>query len=239
MGMDVVAQDGAATYLRGWGDYQPWSLKLIASDTSGMGVLGLRTWSPEALERRVSLTEESYERLAYEVWRNQGGRAYVILDAAAMRLDAVRELYTTQLPPLAAMSVAELEQLIDVPTGSLERTITDFNAACSDREVDLNRLDGAGTIGLTPPKSNWAAPIAEPPFRAFPATVGIGFPLGGLRVDTGGRVLSDSGEAIERLYAAGEIVGWFFNEYGPVDSVSVLNAMSLGRVVGERVGSGG
>ena len=57
MGMEIEHQEGAATYLRGWGDYQPWSLKLIASDTSGMGVLGLRAWSPEALERRVAAVE--------------------------------------------------------------------------------------------------------------------------------------------------------------------------------------
>ena len=57
MGMEIEAQDGPATYLRGWGDYQRWSLKLIASDTSGMGVLGLRAWSPEALERRVAAIE--------------------------------------------------------------------------------------------------------------------------------------------------------------------------------------
>jgi catechol 2,3-dioxygenase len=57
MGMEIEAQDGPATYLRGWGDYQRWSLKLIASDTSGMGVLGLRAWSPEALRRRVAAVE--------------------------------------------------------------------------------------------------------------------------------------------------------------------------------------
>jgi catechol 2,3-dioxygenase len=57
MGMDVTHEDGPSSYLRGWGDYQPWSLKLTASDTSGMGVLGLRAWSPEALERRVALIE--------------------------------------------------------------------------------------------------------------------------------------------------------------------------------------
>jgi catechol 2,3-dioxygenase len=59
MGMVVEHQEGHSTYLRGWGDYQRWSLKLIASDTSGMGVLGLRAWSPEALERRVSAIEAS------------------------------------------------------------------------------------------------------------------------------------------------------------------------------------
>jgi catechol 2,3-dioxygenase len=54
MGMEVDAQDGRSTYLRGWGDYQRWSLKLTESATSGIGVLGLRAWSPEALERRVA-----------------------------------------------------------------------------------------------------------------------------------------------------------------------------------------
>jgi catechol 2,3-dioxygenase len=54
LGMEVEAQDGPSTYLRGWGDYQRWSVKLTASRTSGMGVLGLRAWSPEALDRLVS-----------------------------------------------------------------------------------------------------------------------------------------------------------------------------------------
>jgi catechol 2,3-dioxygenase len=57
LGMDVVGQEGPATYLRGWGDYQRWSLKLVASDSSGMGVLGIRAWSPEALQRRVAAVE--------------------------------------------------------------------------------------------------------------------------------------------------------------------------------------
>lgn len=57
MGMEIVHEQGPSTYLRGWGDYQPWSLKLTASDTSGMGVLGLRASSPDALERRVAMIE--------------------------------------------------------------------------------------------------------------------------------------------------------------------------------------
>jgi catechol 2,3-dioxygenase len=57
MGMEVEHQADASTYLRGWGDYQPWSLKLTESETSGMGVLGLRAASAEALERRVAAVE--------------------------------------------------------------------------------------------------------------------------------------------------------------------------------------
>ncbi len=55
MGMEIEHQAGEATYLRGWGDYQPWSLKLTVSKTSGMGVLGLRARSPEALKRRAAM----------------------------------------------------------------------------------------------------------------------------------------------------------------------------------------
>jgi catechol 2,3-dioxygenase len=54
LGMEVEGQEGRSVYLRGWGDYQRYSLKLTESDTSGMALLGLRAWSPEALERRVA-----------------------------------------------------------------------------------------------------------------------------------------------------------------------------------------
>jgi catechol 2,3-dioxygenase len=57
LGMEVDAQEGGSVYLRGWGDYQRHSLKLTESGTSGMAVLGLRAWSPEALERRVAAVE--------------------------------------------------------------------------------------------------------------------------------------------------------------------------------------
>jgi catechol 2,3-dioxygenase len=54
MGMEIEAREGRSAYLRGWGDYQRYSLKLTESDTSGMALLGVRAWSPEALERRVA-----------------------------------------------------------------------------------------------------------------------------------------------------------------------------------------
>jgi catechol 2,3-dioxygenase len=59
MGMEIEAQDGNSTYLRGWGDYQRWSLKLTEADTSGLGYLGFRAWSAEALERLVAAVEAS------------------------------------------------------------------------------------------------------------------------------------------------------------------------------------
>jgi catechol 2,3-dioxygenase len=54
LGMEVEGRDGGSVYLRGWADYQRYSLKLTESGTSGMAWLGIRAWSPEALERRVA-----------------------------------------------------------------------------------------------------------------------------------------------------------------------------------------
>ena len=53
LGMEVVDRAGQSVFLRGWGDYQRYSLKLTESATSGMKLLGLRAWSQEALQRRV------------------------------------------------------------------------------------------------------------------------------------------------------------------------------------------
>jgi catechol 2,3-dioxygenase len=57
MGMEVEAQEGRSAYLRGWGDYQRYCLKLTESDTSGMAWLGLRAGSSDALERRVAAVQ--------------------------------------------------------------------------------------------------------------------------------------------------------------------------------------
>jgi len=57
LGMEIEAREGQSVFLRGWGDYQRYCLKLTESDTSGMAHMALRTWSPEALERRVAAVE--------------------------------------------------------------------------------------------------------------------------------------------------------------------------------------
>jgi len=59
MGMEIEATEGGSVYLRGWGDYQRWTLKLTESNTSGMGEMSLRAWDDEALQRRVALIEAS------------------------------------------------------------------------------------------------------------------------------------------------------------------------------------
>ena len=51
MGMTISGRKGESVYLRGWDDYERYSLKLTASKTSGMEHMALRARSQQALER--------------------------------------------------------------------------------------------------------------------------------------------------------------------------------------------
>ncbi|HUB75704.1 MAG TPA: VOC family protein, partial [Solirubrobacteraceae bacterium] len=57
LGMSEVAREGDCVHLRGYGDYQRCTLKLSAAEQAGIGHLGLRARSPQALERLVAGAE--------------------------------------------------------------------------------------------------------------------------------------------------------------------------------------
>lgn len=59
LGMEQEASEGQSVYLRGFGDYQRYSLKLTESAEAGLGHMAFRAWSPEALERRATAVEAS------------------------------------------------------------------------------------------------------------------------------------------------------------------------------------
>ena len=51
--MTESGRAGDSVFLRGWDDYERYSLKLTAAKTGGMGHMAFRARSPQALERRV------------------------------------------------------------------------------------------------------------------------------------------------------------------------------------------
>lgn len=58
-GLKLSAEAGGSAYLRAWDDYEFHTLKLTQHHTTGVGHVGYRTTSREALERRVSAIEAS------------------------------------------------------------------------------------------------------------------------------------------------------------------------------------
>jgi catechol 2,3-dioxygenase len=56
-GMQIEHREGQSVFLRGWGEYQPYGLKLTEAKQPGLGHVAIRAWNPEALRRRVKLIE--------------------------------------------------------------------------------------------------------------------------------------------------------------------------------------
>jgi catechol 2,3-dioxygenase len=52
-GLEENARQGQSVYLRAWGDYDCHTLKITEAKQAGLGHVGWRTMSPQALERRV------------------------------------------------------------------------------------------------------------------------------------------------------------------------------------------
>ena len=171
-----------------------------------------------------------YERITRRIFAQRDGLAYVILDARHARVPNYRLSIRTDKPPIIATSLADLAAKLDLPEATLAATVADYNAACVPGDYRPLELDGVGTQGLHPPKSNWALPIDETPFHAYPIISANVFTFGGVKVDPGGRVLNTDGEPILGLYAAGEIIGTYYGNY--TGATSVLKGLVFGRLAG-------
>lgn len=171
-----------------------------------------------------------YERVTRRIYEQSAGMAYTILDARHTRIPNYRLGIRTDKPPIEASTIAELGAKLEMPAGVLEATVRDYNAACVEGDWRPLELDDLATKGLTPPKSNWAMPLVEAPFHAYPIISANVFTFGGLKVDTDARVLDSDGRPISGLYAAGEIIGTYYGNY--TGATSVLKGMVFGKLAG-------
>src|SRR3954451_9726407 len=51
LGMEVEHQEGQSVFLRGWGEYLRYGLKLTEAAKPGLGHMARRAWSPEGVRR--------------------------------------------------------------------------------------------------------------------------------------------------------------------------------------------
>ena len=171
-----------------------------------------------------------YERITRRIFEQRDGLAYVILDARHSRIPNYRLGIRTDKPPIEARSIAELARKIGVPEARLVQTVDEYNRCCVPGEYRPLQLDNLATRGLEPSKSNWALPIDEAPFHAYPIISANVFTFGGVKVDPKARVLDRDGEPIPGLYAAGETIGIYYGNY--TGATSVLKGLVFGRIAG-------
>ncbi|TDH59336.1 FAD-dependent oxidoreductase [Dankookia rubra] len=172
-----------------------------------------------------------YESITRRIFEQRDGLAYVVLDAKHLRVPNVRLAIRTDQPPIVADSLEALAAKLAIPPAALAATVRGYNAACVPGDWRPLETDGLATRGIDPPKSNWALPVDEPPFHAYPIISANVFTFGGVKVDSDARVLDGDGAPIPGLYAAGEIIGTYYRTY--TGATSVLKGLVFGRLAGQ------
>jgi tricarballylate dehydrogenase len=177
----------------------------------------------------------TYARYGREIMQQPHRAAFQIFDAKVTHL--LRDEYRIkQVSKAEADTIGALADALGIDRDGLERTVAEFNAGVRSGAFDPTTLDGKGTDGVTPPKSNWALEIDTPPFTGYAVTCGITFTFGGLRIDDSARVMTADGRAIPGLYAAGELVGglFYFNYAG---GSGLMAGSVFGRIAGASAGT--
>ncbi len=155
----------------------------------------------------------TYAKTGAEILKQPGGIAYQVFDEK-VKEPLARGRYDGATP-VYADSIGELAEKLEIDPNILVQTVEQFNkAVMEDRPFDEVIRDGKGTVGIDPPKSNWAQKIDTPPFVAYAASCGLTFTLGGLKINARCQVLNRLDRPISGLYAAGELTaGFFFYNY--------------------------
>ncbi len=178
----------------------------------------------------------TYAKYGRVILMQPGQFAWQVFDSKIIPM--LRDEY--RIKRVTKVRADSLEELVgrldDVDAGNALETIKAYNqAVMTEVPFDPNVKDGRGTRGLGIPKSNWANTIDQPPFEAYAVTCGLTFTFGGLKIDTGARVLDTDGLPIRGLYAAGELVGgiFYFNYPG---GTGLMNGAVFGRIAGTSAG---
>lgn len=185
------------------------------------------------VDEGADLRHFTYAKYGRAIFGQPQQFAYQVFDAKVLPLlrDEYRQRRTTKV---TAQSLEELAgKLEGVDARRFLDEVRRFNAAVqTDIPFNAGVKDGRGTVGLEPPKSNWANRIDEPPFEAYPISCGITFTFGGLRVQPSTAKVLDVGlKPIRGLFAAGEMVGGIFYHNYP-GGTGLMSGAVFGRTAG-------
>lgn len=153
--------------------------------------------------------------------------AYILFDQPCLDL-----FMPSLFPPIAAPTIEELAQRLDLDPIVLRETIDNFNQAVRPGRFDHSILDDCRTEGITPPKSHWARRIETPPFYAYPVRPGITFTYLGTKVNAQARMMTNDGRPTSNMFAAGEIMAGNVLGQGYAAGIGMTIGSVFGRIAG-------
>jgi 3-oxo-5alpha-steroid 4-dehydrogenase len=174
------------------------------------------------------IAEDAYHgRIGETASRQPQGRIYLIVDEPSFGHPIIEGFEIAAVEE----SIADLERALELPGESLQRTVELFN-----------RYALEGTDPILHKQPAWLRPLSEAPFAAFDCSFGkapyMAFSLGGLWTKPTGEVLTEDGEIVRGLYAAGRnCCGISRSAEGYVSGTSIGDATFFGRLAGHAAAS--
>ena len=144
-GMEIEAREGESVYLRGWGEYQRYGLKLTASELPGIGHIAIRAWSQEALERRAAAIEVTGRGIGWIDGDVGHGPAYQFTDPDGHRFELYYESERYVAPDHLKPALKNVPQRY-VGRGAAVKRLDHVNVLCQD--VAANRAFAQEQLGF-------------------------------------------------------------------------------------------
>jgi tricarballylate dehydrogenase len=159
--------------------------------------------------------------------------AFSIVDS-----QTIRKFLPPMFKPYQSDTLEGLAPKLGLDRDAFVATVTAYNhAAAANKEMRIEKLDGASTQGLTPPKTNWAIPINRPPFYGLPLRPGITFTYMGVTIDERTRVVNNHGTPFHNVYAAGEIMSGNILTRGYLGGFGLTIGAVFGELAGREAGT--
>ena len=143
-GMQIQHREGQSVFLRGWGEYQPYGLKLTESELPGLGHTALRAWSPSALDRRVAAIEAAGFGIGWNEGDHGHGPAFEFRDPDGHRFELFFE-QDRYVPPEELRPRLKNVPQRHVDRGAAVKRIDHVNVLASD--VAANRRFAVEQLG--------------------------------------------------------------------------------------------
>ncbi len=144
MGLEEEARSGSSVYLRGYGDYLRYSLKLTEGPQAGLGHLALRARSQAALERRVKAIEQAGRGIGWIDGDVGHGAAFQFTDPDGHRMEIYFETEKYKAPERLIPAVKNRPQKYE-GKGVGARRVDHINLFA--RDIRANRLFAQQCLG--------------------------------------------------------------------------------------------
>lgn len=142
-------------------------------------------------ERRDTIADAILEQPNDEMW--------LLVDSTNIADDRLEEIadLVEKGHSFEAETIEELAEQIGLDPEKLAETIDGYNACC----------EAGKDTQITPGKELLGNAVSDPKFYASKRIPTIHYTMGGVCIDTEARVLTEDGDIIPGLYAAGEVTG--------------------------------